>query len=71
MIRKFFQNYVIYVFVALTFGITWTIGATAMFAPDWFKMHFDSFNTSSPIFYLEVLAPDIASVAITLPIGTE
>jgi uncharacterized protein len=69
MIQKFLRQYGIYAFVALTFGLTWAIGAVAMLAPDWFNMHFDPFNNRSPAFYLAVWAPDIAAVVITLATG--
>ena len=69
MIRNWLQHYGIYVFLALTFGITWSIGATAMLAPEWFNLRFGAFNNRSPIFYLAVWAPNIAAVAITLSTG--
>jgi uncharacterized protein len=69
MIRSWVRHYEIYVFVALTFGLTWAIGAAAMLAPDWFNMHFGPFNNRSPSFYLAVWAPDIAAVVITLATG--
>ena len=69
MIRSWVRHYEIYVFLVLTFGLTWAIGATAMLAPDWFNMHFGPFNNRSPMFYLAVWSPDIAAVAITLATG--
>lgn len=69
MIRNWLQHYGIYVFLVLTFGITWSIGATAMLAPDWFNLRFGPFNNRAPMFYLAVWAPNIAAVAITLSTG--
>lgn len=69
MIRSWVRNYEIYVFLALTFGLTWAIAATAILAPDWFNTHFGPLNNRSPMFYLAVWAPDIAAVVITLATG--
>ena len=69
MIRNWLSHYGIYVFLVLTFGLTWAIGATVMLAPDWFNIHFGPFNNRAPMFYLAVWAPDIAAVAITLASG--
>jgi uncharacterized protein len=59
----------IYVFLVLTFGLTWSIAAAAILAPDWFNSHFGSLNNRSPMFYLAVWAPDIAAVVVTLATG--
>jgi uncharacterized protein len=59
----------IYIFLALTFGLTWTIAATAILAPDWFNSKFGQLNNRSPMFYLAVWSPDIAAVLVTLAIG--
>jgi uncharacterized protein len=59
----------IYVFLALTFGLTWTIAAAAILAPDWFNSHFGLLTNRSPMFYLAVWAPDIAAVVVTLVTG--
>lgn len=69
MIRNWLLHYQIYVFVALTFAITWTIGAAAMLTPGWFNSHLGAFNNRSPIFYLAVWAPNIAAIAITAVAG--
>ena len=53
-------------FLILTFGITCSIGATAVFAPDWFLARFGPFNGSSPMFYLAVWAPNIAAIVVVL-----
>jgi uncharacterized protein len=57
------------VFLALTFGLTWSIGAAVIFAPDWFSAVFGAFNTRAPMFYLAVWAPNIAALAVTLLIS--
>jgi uncharacterized protein len=57
------------VFLALTFGITWSIGAAVLFAPDWFSAVFGAFNNRAPMFYLAVWAPNIAALAVTLLIS--
>jgi uncharacterized protein len=59
----------IYLFLGLTFVLTWTIAATAIFAPDWFNTHFGPLNNHSPMFYLAVWSPDIAAVVVTLATG--
>jgi uncharacterized protein len=59
----------IYIFLALTFGLTWTIAATAILAPDWFNSHFGQLNNRSPMFYLAVWSPDIAAIVVTLAYG--
>jgi uncharacterized protein len=69
MIRNLLRHYGIYVFVALTFGITWTIAATAMLAPDWFNTRFGPLNSRAPMFYFAVWAPNIAAFVITLATG--
>jgi uncharacterized protein len=69
MIQHLFRHYGIYLFVALTFGITWSIGALVMIAPEWFNEWFGPFNNRSPIFYLAVWAPNIAAIAITAVAG--
>lgn len=69
MIRNLVRHYGIYIFVALTFGMTWTIGASVIFAPDWFNFHLGPFNNRSPMFYLAVWAPNIAAVAIAMVAG--
>jgi uncharacterized protein len=59
----------IYAFLALTFGLTWTIAAAAILSPDWFNSHFGPLNNRSPMFYLAVWAPDIAAAVVTLATG--
>ena len=57
------------VFLALTFGITWSIAATAMLASDWFSAVFGGLNARAPMFYLAVWSPNIAALVVTLMIG--
>lgn len=66
MIRNFVRHHGIYVFVVLTFGITWTIGASVMLAPDWSNNHLGPFSNRSPMFYLAVWAPNIAAIALSV-----
>lgn len=54
------------IFLALTFGITWTIGGAAVLAPDWVDAHFGPLTSGSPLFYLAVWAPNIAAIIVTL-----
>ncbi len=69
MIRNWCLRYGTFVFIVLTFGITWSIGALVMMAPEWFNEWFGPFNNRSPIFYLAVWAPNIAAIAITAVAG--
>ena len=68
MTRQWFRTHPTLVFLALTFGITWSIGATSVLAPDWFHTQFGPLNATAPLFYLMVCAPNIA--AITVVLGT-
>jgi uncharacterized protein len=63
------RRHAVAIFLALTFGITWPIGAAVLFAPDWFGAVFGAFNTRAPMFYLAVWAPNIAALAVTLLIS--
>jgi uncharacterized protein len=69
MIQSLLRYNGTYIFLALTFGLTWAIAATAMLAPVWFNTHFGPLNNRSPMFYLAVWAPDIAAVVITSATG--
>lgn len=56
----------IMIFVAITFGITWSLVAGALLAPDWMIAHFGPMDDRSPLFYIAVWAPNIAAVIMTL-----
>ena len=64
MTTTWVQRHPLFVFLALTFGITWSIGATSVLAPDWFNTHFGPLNTRAPLFYLMVWAPNIAAITV-------
>lgn len=63
------QRHPLLVFLAMTFGITWSIAATAMLATDWFTAVFGGLNGRAPMFYLAVWSPNIAALVVTLMIG--
>ena len=69
MTTSWVQRHPLFVFLALTFGITWSIAAAVIFAPDRFSAVFGAFNTRAPMFYLAVWAPNIAALAVTLLIS--
>jgi uncharacterized protein len=69
MTNTWVQRHAIAIYLALTFGLTWSIGGTAMLAPDWFSATFGGFNGRAPMFYLAVWAPNIAALAVTLLIS--
>lgn len=53
-------------YLLLSFGLTWSIAAAAVLAPDWFTAQFGPLNGSSPMFYLAVWSPNIAALAVVL-----
>jgi uncharacterized protein len=63
--KHWFRDHPITVFLMLTFGITWSIAATAMLASEWFTAVFGGLNNRAPMFYLAVWAPNIAALAVT------
>jgi uncharacterized protein len=69
MTTTWVQRHPLFVFLALTFGLTWSIAAVVMFAPDWYDAVFGAFNNHAPMFYLAVWAPNIAALAVTLLIS--
>ena len=56
-------------FVALTFGITWSLVGAALLVPDWIIAHFGPINDRSPLFYLAVRVPNIAAITLSLSVG--
>ena len=69
MTRHWLRDHSTAVFLALTFGITWSIAATAMLASDWFTAVFGGLNSRAPMFYLAVWSPNVAALLVTLMIG--
>ena len=69
MTTTWVQRHPLLVFLALTFGITWSIAATAMLASDWFNAVFGGLNNRAPMFYLAVWSPNIAALVVTLMIS--
>ena len=64
MIGPWFRDHPILVFLALTFGITRSIRATSVLAPNWFYAQFGPLNGRAPLFYLMVWAPNIAAITV-------
>ncbi len=52
-------------FLAITFGITWSIATVVLGFPVWFEAHFGALTSSSPLFYAAVWAPNIAALILT------
>lgn len=52
-------------FLAITFGITWSIAVMALGFSAWFEAHFGPLTSSSPFFYVAVWAPNIAALVLT------
>jgi uncharacterized protein len=65
MTKHWLRDHPTIVYLLLTFGITWSIAATAMLASDWFTAVFGGLNSRAPMFYLAVWAPNIAALAVT------
>lgn len=53
-------------FFILTFVITWSIGAFAIFLPAQFQAVFGELTDTNPMYYLAVAAPTISATIITL-----
>lgn len=53
-------------FLAITFGLTWGLGATAVFFPDQVEAIFGEISSSNPLFVVAVYAPAIAGVLLVL-----
>jgi uncharacterized protein len=67
--KHWFRDHPITVFIMLTFGVTWSIAATAMLASDWFNGVFGGLNARAPMFYLAVWSPNIAAFVVTLMVS--
>lgn len=52
-------------FLAITFGITWSIAVLVLGFSAWFETHFGPLTSSSPFFYAAVWAPNIAALVLT------
>jgi membrane protease YdiL (CAAX protease family) len=52
-------------FFALTFGITWGLGACYMLFPDQLVALFGPISNTNPLFYLAVYAPSFSALVIT------
>ena len=69
MTKHWFRDHPITVFLVLTFGLTWSIAATAILAADWFTAVFGGLNARAPMFYLAVWSPNIAAFVVTLMVS--
>lgn len=56
-------------YLAITFGITWSVAVAAIGFPDWFRATFGILSEHSPIFYAAVWAPNVAAIVLTLTRG--
>lgn len=56
-------------YLAITFGITWTVAVMAIGFPAWFIATFGQLSDRSPMFYAAVWAPNVASILLTLSRG--
>jgi membrane protease YdiL (CAAX protease family) len=52
-------------FLAITFGITWSIAIAVLGFSSWFEAHFGALTATSPFFYAAVWAPNVAALALT------
>ena len=52
-------------FLAITFGITWSIAVLVLGFSTWFEAHFGALNSASPFFYAAVWAPNVAAITLT------
>ena len=52
-------------FLAITFGITWSIAVLVLGFTEWFEAHFGALTSSSAFFYAAVWAPNVAAVTLT------
>ena len=56
-------------YLAITFGITWSIAVVVLGFPDWFVAHFGELGPTSPFFYAAVWAPNVAAITLTATRG--
>jgi len=53
-------------YLALTFGVSWSVIGAAIAFPDWFEKNFGPLTGTSPPFFVAVWAPNIAGLLVTL-----
>jgi len=63
------RNSEIALYLAITFGITWSIAIIVLGFPDWFVAHFGQLTSSSPFFYAAMWAPNVAAITLTAAHG--
>ncbi len=63
------RNVEIALYLAITFGITWSIAVVVLGFPDWFAAHFGELTRTSPFFYAAVWAPNAAALVLTATRG--
>ena len=56
-------------YLAITFGITWSIAIVVLGFPHWFEAHFGVLGSGSPLFYVAVWAPNVAALVLTIARG--
>lgn len=66
---KRIPSYAVFVFVAVTFAITWGIVAIYIVAPDWASARFGEITGSHPFFFLATWAPAISAFGLVLLYG--
>jgi len=54
------------VFIALTFALTWGLGALLFMAPEQVQAVFGPVSYSTPLFILAVYSPGIAAIVLVL-----
>ena len=52
-------------FLAITFGITWSIAVLVLGFSVWFEAHFGALTSTSAFFYAAVWAPNVAAITLT------
>jgi membrane protease YdiL (CAAX protease family) len=63
------RNVEIALYLAITFGITWSLAIVVLGFPGWYAAHFGQLSRSSPLFYIAVWAPNVAALALTATRG--
>ena len=56
-------------FLAIAFGITWSIAVVVLGFPGWFTAHFGELSRTSPFFYAAVWAPNVAAITLSATRG--
>ena len=52
-------------YFVLVFVITWSVGAAAVVAPEWFDRTWGPLDSSNPLFFLAVYAPTLTAIGLT------